>query len=59
MKILHLYYDLMNLYGENGNIRVLMRHLARSGAYTRLERKSGMKSTLQNMLLSTVAAEQA
>ena len=27
IKIAHLYYDLMNLYGENGNVRVLMKHL--------------------------------
>ena len=40
MKILHLYYDLMNLYGENGTIRVLMRHLADQGLTPQLERKS-------------------
>lgn len=27
IKIAHLYYDLMNLYGENGNVRVLVKHL--------------------------------
>jgi hypothetical protein len=27
IKIAHLYYDLMNLYGENGNLRVLVKHL--------------------------------
>ena len=27
MKILHLYYDLMNLYGEYGNVVVLAKHL--------------------------------
>ena len=27
IKIAHLYYDLMNLYGENGNIKVLAKHL--------------------------------
>lgn len=27
IKIAHLYYDLMNLYGENGNVRVLTKHL--------------------------------
>lgn len=26
VKIAHLYYDLMNLYGENGNIRALKKH---------------------------------
>lgn len=40
MKILHLYDDLMNLYGENGNIRVLCRHLADQGIAAELERKS-------------------
>ncbi len=27
IRIAHLYYDLMNLYGENGNLRVLIHHL--------------------------------
>lgn len=27
IKIAHLYYDLMNLYGENGNVRSLTKHL--------------------------------
>lgn len=27
IRIAHLYYDLMNLYGENGNVRVLIKHL--------------------------------
>ena len=26
-KIAHLYYDLMNLYGENGNIKALKKQL--------------------------------
>jgi len=26
IKIAHLYYDLMNLYGENGNVKALTRH---------------------------------
>ena len=26
-KIAHLYYDLMNLYGENGNVRILEKKL--------------------------------
>ena len=36
IKIAHLYYDLMNLYGENGNIRALENFIARQGfdAYT-------------------------
>ena len=31
MKILYLYPDLMNLYGESGNVRALERHLADQG----------------------------
>ena len=27
IKIAHLYYDLMNLYGEHGNVRCLTHHL--------------------------------
>ena len=27
IKIAHLYYDLMNLYGENGNIKALKKQL--------------------------------
>ena len=27
IKIAHLYYDLMNLYGENGNVRYLKKKL--------------------------------
>ena len=29
IKIAHLYYDLMNLYGENGNVRALKRFIER------------------------------
>ena len=31
IKIAHLYYDLMNLYGENGNVRALDKHLKAQG----------------------------
>ena len=31
IKIAHLYYDLMNLYGENGNVRFLQSRLERQG----------------------------
>ena len=27
INILHLYYDLLNLYGENGNIKALVKYL--------------------------------
>lgn len=40
VKILYLYYDLMNLYGENGNIRVLERHLQEQGLSVTVDRKS-------------------
>ena len=40
MKILHLYHDLMNLYGENGNMRVLTRHLQDQGLEVEVDRKS-------------------
>lgn len=30
-KIAHLYYDLMNLYGENGNVRYLVKQLEKQG----------------------------
>ena len=35
-KIAHLYYDLMNLYGENGNIRYLVNRLEEVGIKTSL-----------------------
>ena len=31
IKLLHLYHDLMNLYGEYGNLRILSRHLEDQG----------------------------
>lgn len=34
IKIAHLYYDLMNLYGENGNVRYLVRCLEDQGIAT-------------------------
>lgn len=40
IKILYLYYDLMNLYGESGNIRVLMRHLSDQGIEVYVDKKS-------------------
>ncbi len=40
MKILHLYYDLMNLYGEYGNIVVLKKHLEDQGIAVTLDKKS-------------------
>ena len=31
IRIAHLYYDIMNLYGEIGNIKVLRYHLEEQG----------------------------
>ena len=39
-KILHLYHDLMNLYGESGNVRALARHLSDQGFQVVVDRKS-------------------
>ena len=40
MKILYLYHDLMNLYGESGNIRALERHLTDQGETVTVDRKT-------------------
>ena len=40
MKILHLYYDLMNLYGEYGNVVVLNKHLLDQGIDCSIDKKS-------------------
>ncbi len=40
MKILHLYYDLMNLYGEYGNVIVLNKHLLDQGINSIIDKKS-------------------
>ena len=40
VKLLHLYYDIMNLYGEYGNIRMLVEHLKDQGFDVILEKKS-------------------
>ena len=40
IKILHLYYDIMNLYGEYGNIKVLEKHLIDQGVNTFVDKKS-------------------
>ena len=39
MRILHLYPDLMNLYGDYGNITVLKKHLEDQGEKVKVERK--------------------
>lgn len=40
IKILHMYYDLMNLYGEYGNIKILEHHLKDSGIDVLVEKKT-------------------
>jgi CobQ-like glutamine amidotransferase family enzyme len=40
IKILHLYYDLLNLYGENGNIRYLVERLKENGIEVELDKLS-------------------
>lgn len=40
IKILHLYYDLLNLYGEYGNINILISRLEDQGVKVILDRKT-------------------
>lgn len=40
MKILHLFYDLMNLYGDYGNVKALERALAKKGENVEVLRQS-------------------
>ena len=40
IKILHLYYDLMNLYGEYGNVKILEHHLKDIGANVEVDKKT-------------------
>lgn len=37
INILHLYYDLLNLYGENGNIKALKKHLEEQDVRVNIE----------------------
>ena len=39
-RILYLYYDIMNLYGESGNIRMIERVLKDKGAEVEIDRKT-------------------
>ena len=39
IKILHLYYDLLNLYGEYGNINILVAHLKDQGEEVELDKQ--------------------
>ena len=40
IRILHLYHDLLNLYGEYGNISILKKHLEDQGEVVTVEKKS-------------------
>ena len=40
VKILHLYHDIMNLYGEYGNIKIIEKHLKDQGINVTIDRKS-------------------
>lgn len=40
IKILHMYYDLMNLYGEYGNIKILEHHLKDAGIEVQIDKKT-------------------
>lgn len=40
IKILHIYHDLLNLYGERGNVEVIKRHLELHGHDVTADRKS-------------------
>ena len=40
VKILHLYSDIMNLYGEYGNIKILEKHLKDQGFEVIIDRKT-------------------
>ena len=40
IKLLHLYYDIMNLYGEYGNIKILEQHLKDQGFEVIVDKKS-------------------
>lgn len=40
IKILHLYYDIMNLYGEYGNIKILEKHLQDMKVDVQIDKKT-------------------
>lgn len=40
IKVLYLYYDLLNLYGESGNVRILEKRLTDNGFEVLVERKT-------------------
>ena len=40
LHICHLYYDILNLYGDNGNIRTMEKRLAWRGIDSKVTRQS-------------------
>ncbi len=40
VKILHWYYDIMNLYGEYGNIKIIEKHLQDQGVQSIIDKKT-------------------
>lgn len=40
IKMLHLYYDIMNLYGDYGNISILKKHIEDQGVEVLLDKKT-------------------
>ena len=40
IKMLHLYYDIMNLYGDYGNVSILKKHLEDQGFEVILDKKT-------------------
>ncbi len=40
IKILHLYYDLLNLYGESGNVKILEKRLTDNGFSVAIDKKT-------------------
>ena len=40
IKMLHLYYDIMNLYGDYGNISILKKHIEDQGFEVTLDKKT-------------------
>ena len=40
INILHLYYDILNLYGEYGNVVIMKKHLEDQGFKVSLDKKT-------------------
>ena len=38
--ILHLYYDILNLYGEYGNVNIIKKHIEDQGIEVNVEKKT-------------------